>query len=604
MRREAEHTRRSISPATALAALGVLVLALTPLVAGGNDLFRINLVILYACAALGMYIALQVSGEFMIGHVAIAGVAAYASAYFNIERGWNSVLTVIPAVVLGAIGAVVLGSPGLRLSTYYLGVMAFFAVLILPDLSLVFDSVTGGEAGTPGLDKLGLGDAFSAKVVFEVAVLVLVLSAMFTRNIVRTMWGTRLYALRDAPQALQMAGVDTRSTKVLAYLASSLPASLAGWLLAYVNGIVIAGFFGIALTLVLLAATIAGGRRTVVGTIIATFIFAGYSQMVGQFSKYNELGLGFILLGVILIAPAGIDTLRLRPRRTFEQATHEVTSDEVAHDDVEVDLHALRATAPPTEQLASLEVASVSKSFGGNHALRDVSFRLPAGRVVGLVGANGSGKTTLVNVITGFVQPDHGVVRVRGQEVTGKRPSQIARAGVSRTFQVPQLIADLSVRRNIEVGLLHRTPDPASAMVTGRRLGSRAARQRAEVVDEVVTLLRLDAALLDVRADALSLGMKRVIEIGRAIASGADVVCLDEPAAGLNEDEIERLGLTIGDISASGRSVLLVEHHMRFVLEVCDDLLVLESGQVASWIPDARHAEHTDALRRHMGATA
>jgi branched-chain amino acid transport system permease protein len=602
-----------------LCVLGVA--ALVPIVASAYDLFLYELIVLYAAAALGMFLTVQVSGEFMVGHVAIIGIAAFAVGWFNANLHWESLATLPVAVVAGAIAALILGLPGIRLNSLYLGVISFFAVLILPDLASAFASVTGGEFGLV-VGGFSVGGHSTPWVVFEVSLAVLALSYLLIRNIVRSTYGARLMALRDAPESLQTCGVRASSTKLIVYLLSSVPASLAGWMLAQVNGIVLASFFGLSLTLIIVAAVVVGGRRTVVGVVLACALLAGYTNLVGQFSQYNQLGLGLILAGVIALVPSGVDSaagvvarlrsLVARPPRPGAPPDRAAGPDGRPEGRPEVppevplevsDLPDFRPPAPPATEPVVLRISGISKAFGGNQALEDVSFEMKAGRVVGLVGANGSGKTTLINVMSGFVEPDRGTVEVAGRDVTGRRPYAISRAGLSRTFQVPRLIDDLTVRRNLEVGMLNSAPDGLARSIFAGGVGGAVRARRAAAIDEIVDLLRLEPGLLNAEAGSLSLGMKRIVEIGRAMATGAQVLCLDEPAAGLNEPEILRLHATLQDIVASGRAVLVVEHHMRFVLSLCQDILVLERGRAVAWWQNTGTGDLPEVLRQHIGVT-
>jgi branched-chain amino acid transport system permease protein len=582
--------------------------ALVPLIASAYDLFLYELIVLYAAAALGMFLTVQVSGEFMVGHVAIIGIAAFAVGWFNANLHWESLATLPVAVVAGAIAALILGLPGIRLNSLYLGVISFFAVLILPDLATAFTSVTGGEFGLV-VGNFSVGGHSTPWAVFEVSLAVLAVSYLLIRNIVRSTYGARMMALRDAPESLQTCGVRASNTKLIVYLLSSVPASLAGWMLAQVNGIVLASFFGLSLSVILIAAVVVGGRRTVVGVVLACALLASYTNLVGQFSQYNQLGLGLILAAVIALVPSGIDSAAaiiarlkslVKPQR-LEAPRDRATPPEVPAEGC--DLPAFRPLVVPASETVVLRVSSISKAFGGNRALEDVSFEMRVGRVVGLVGANGSGKTTLINVMSGFVEPDHGTVEVAGRDVTGRRPYAISRAGLSRTFQVPRLIDDLTVRRNLEVGMLNIAPDGLTRSILVGGAGGAARTQRAAAVDEIVDLLRLEPGLLNAEAGSLSLGMKRIVEIGRAMATGAQVLCLDEPAAGLNEPEILRLHGTLQDIVASGRAVLVVEHHMRFVMSLCQDILVLERGRAVAWWQNTGTGDLPEALRQHVGVT-
>ncbi|MEI7547256.1 MAG: ATP-binding cassette domain-containing protein [Actinomycetota bacterium] len=605
--RRGNEGQRSIRLAKAAPVLP-LIIALAPALASSYSLFKLELILLYATTALGIFLTMRVSGEFMIGHVAIVAAAAYAVGWMNTHHGWNSIETLPIAMIAGLVGALLLGLPSFRLDSFYLGTISFFIVLIIPDVTTAFTSITGGEVGLP-VTKFGFGRPLSDIAVYEVVVGILLVSFLFVRNIVRSTLGARLQTLRDAPQALQAGGVSIRTTKVYVYVLSSVPASLAGWMFAHVNGIVLPGFYSLSLTLLLVAAAIVGGRRSALGVVAAACVLSGYTQLVGPFSKYNELGLGLVLVVTIIAVPSGFDTmLDLRRRRRGTTVRTEPPNDEGDTAPSESNGHPPRCDLPrvpavPTDDAPVLVVSGVSRSFGGNLALNDVSFSIYGGRVVGVVGPNGSGKTTLVNVISGFLEPNRGTVSIAGSVATGLPPHRVSRMGVSRTFQVPRLVDDLSVRRNIEVGLLNRAQDPLWRSIVGATGHGQVVQERATALRSVTDLLRLDPEILEAPARSLSLGMKRIVEMGRAVATGARVLCLDEPAAGLNHAEIDRLEKTLRDIVASGRSVLLVEHHMQFVINVCDDILVLERGARVDWWTNSPDEAVPEALQRHIGVS-
>jgi branched-chain amino acid transport system permease protein len=600
-------------PGRAVTWLVVIVAILVSLGGSAYDMFQYQVIVAHAVAALGLYLTIQVAGEFMVGQVAIIAVAGYTVGWFGQHyAGWSALVTLLFSIVAAALAGLLLGLPGIRLNSLYLGIISFFPVLIIPSLTEAFPSLTGGENGlaVPPFDlSLGGSPALS---LYLVTLLVLAVSIVFVSNIVRSTWGSRLKALRDAPVALPTVGVSVSSTKAWVYLLASVPAGLSGWLLAYVNQVVIAGLFDLPLTLTLVAAVIIGGRRSVAGVVIATCLLSGYTQLVGPFSEFNQLGLGLLLLVVILAVPSGLDSLHglglaRRRRRAARELAAQVRNAPEQSADGDGGSAAVAAGRVARQQRPAgkvvLSVRDIGKAFSGNVAVRSVSFDMTEGRIVGLVGPNGSGKTTVINLITGFHKPDHGTVEVLGQVVSGLPVHRVGRARISRTFQVPRLVDDLSVRRNIEIGILAgKSADGLGRSVfTGGRFGRKEARRRA-IVDEVAELLRLPADLLESPAESLSLGTKRIVEVARALASGARVVCLDEPAAGLNEAEIVRLGLALNDVAESGCAVLLVEHHMRFVLDVCDQIIVLERGQMTSDSVNSGTAAVPDALLRHIGA--
>ncbi len=224
---------------------------------------------------------------------------------------------------------------------------------------------------------------------------------------------------------------------------------------------------------------------------------------------------------------------------------------------------------------ALLEVEDVTVRFGGNLALREVGLRAQPGAVTGLIGPNGAGKTTLFNVICGLLRPDTGSVRIGGRDVTRLLPYRRARAGLARTFQRLELFTLLSVRSNIRI-----------AADTDRRVRRDRTVDPDRVADEVLDRVGLrDVA--DARVDQLPTGQARLVEVGRALAARPRVLLLDEPASGQDEAETIVFARLLRELAAEGLTVVLVEHDVQLVLRVCDEVNVLDFGEVlASGTPD------------------
>jgi branched-chain amino acid transport system ATP-binding protein len=227
---------------------------------------------------------------------------------------------------------------------------------------------------------------------------------------------------------------------------------------------------------------------------------------------------------------------------------------------------------------ALLDVTDASKRFGGLQALEDVSFAIAPREIYGLIGPNGAGKTTLFNLLTGVYAPDAGRFRFDGRDITGLPPHEIAAAGIARTFQNIRLFANLSALENVMIGRHVRT----RAGVIGAVL-----RNRRTLVEERDILSRA-LALLDYvgirprandRAGSLPYGDQRRLEIARALATEPRLLALDEPAAGMNPAERLALGKLIRRIREEGITVLLIEHDVRLVMNVCDRVMVLDYGQ-------------------------
>ena len=226
-----------------------------------------------------------------------------------------------------------------------------------------------------------------------------------------------------------------------------------------------------------------------------------------------------------------------------------------------------------------LELKGLRRSFYGLEVLRGVDFVVEAGGITGLIGPNGAGKTTLFNVVSGLVPPDAGSMLFNGQEIAGKAPDVVSRAGLVRTFQVARGFPKLSVFQHL---MLYGRDQPGENLLTAI-FGSRAAREReaelAEKALETARFLRLDK-LIDNPATALSGGQKKLLEIGRALMAEPRLVLLDEPTAGVNPTLQNEIGERLLELPKRGITVLLIEHDMGFIARLCQPVIVMAEGQV------------------------
>jgi len=247
-----------------------------------------------------------------------------------------------------------------------------------------------------------------------------------------------------------------------------------------------------------------------------------------------------------------------------------------------------------------LRIAGVSKRFGGLQAVGDVSFDVAAGQLKAVIGPNGAGKTTLFNLLSGVIAADYGSVLLAGRELTGLAPDAVARLGLVRTYQTPRLFASMTVLENVLTGrdalftsslLANLVKIPVSAAE------ERTARDSALPLLELVGLRQR----ADVLASALPFGERRLLEIARALALQPSVMMLDEPAAGLNESEKDRLGDLLLWLREQGLTLVLVEHDMRLVMRVADEVAVLNYGQlVADGSPESIR-EDPEVIRAYLG---
>ena len=248
-------------------------------------------------------------------------------------------------------------------------------------------------------------------------------------------------------------------------------------------------------------------------------------------------------------------------------------------------MSARRTIAPEGDN--QLVVEGVSKRFGGVTAGQDISLEVPRGRIVSIIGPNGAGKTSLLNMISGFYKPDTGRILLEGQDITQKKPSDIAALGVARTFQNIALFQGLTVLDNLMLGRHVRMKAGVLASVIYWGMAQKEDIAHREAVEEIIEFLKLQD-LRKLPTAALAYGLRKRVELGRALASSPKVLLLDEPMGGMNQDEKEDMARYILDVNQErGMTVVLIEHDMGVVMDISDHVVVLDRGsRIAGGTPE------------------
>jgi branched-chain amino acid transport system ATP-binding protein len=249
---------------------------------------------------------------------------------------------------------------------------------------------------------------------------------------------------------------------------------------------------------------------------------------------------------------------------------------------------------------ALLEISAVTKSFGGVNAVNDCTFAVPEGQVVGLIGPNGAGKSTVVDLVSGFGRPDSGSITFAGEQIVGRQPDVISRLGLIRTFQTPREWPGLSVMDNVMLARRRFGDEGLWRCLTRARTIRREEEADRDAVREILDRFQL-AELKSELAARLSGGQKRLLEFARIAAAEPRLVILDEPMGGVNPVLGARIGAAVGQFARDGRTVIVVEHNLPFIEQTCDQVVVMDLGEVIAQGPFAGLRDNPRVVEAYLG---
>jgi branched-chain amino acid transport system permease protein len=579
--------------------LAVLVAFLPQLGIDPSTQRQIILTAILVLLVSGLNLSLGYAGELALGNAAVYAVGAYVSGYLGTHGHTDILLQLVASAAAALVVGLITGIPGLRLGNWSLAMTSFFLVLIVPDVVSLLPDQTGGLIGLTGISSATIfGHQLDANDFYVFVVVVTALWLLVMRNLVLSRHGVAFRVLRQSPVLAASSGISVFRLKLTAYALGAVPAGLAGTLFANLDHYISPNSFGFTLAITILAASILGGSVSVYGAVAGAAIMQFGPMESTSFQQYALVVYGgFLILGGVLLSE-GLSGLA---RRFGRRAARELGARfgfagpaapaALVGDETSVVIEALPG--------AALAVEGLSKQFSGISALNDVSLTAAAGQVTAVIGPNGSGKTTLLNLISGFYRPSSGSITLDGQHRRSRRPHDLARAGITRTFQTPHVPSGMSVEQAVVAGRYmaeYRSMPSAVLRLPGYRRTRDADRREAR---RVLALIGID----DFGADAASLplGTRRLLEVARALIARPRLLLLDEAASGLDEAEIDKLATLIGRIRDAGGTVILVEHNFQLVLRLADHIHVLARGELAaSGSPDEIQRDPA-TLREYLG---
>ena len=576
----------------------VLLLMIAPLVLPEFYVTLLNYTGLASIVALGLVLLTGVAGQMSFGQAAFVGIGAYTTAVLTTRYDMSPWLSLPAAIALTAVIALFLGFITLRLSGHYLplGTIAWGIAIYFLLGNLEWLGKYSGIAEIPPLTLLGVrfGDG---RTFYYLIWAVTLLALLAARNLLDSRSGRAIRALKARTIMAESFGVDTARLKIVVFVYAAVLASLSGWLYAHFLRFISPQPFGVNASIDYLFMAVIGGSTEVWGavtgaallTFLREWIRDLLPKVMEQSGNFEIVVFGLIVVAMLHRTRDGLASYvaRLIPHDTKRM--------------LPVTAEPLPTRGQPRYGAPLLELRGVSKWFGALAAVKELSFEMRAGEILGLIGPNGAGKSTVFNLMTGVLPAGDGQIVFRGERIEHLTGREIAHRGVARTFQHVNILPAVSALENAAVGahLRGREGVLASSLRLDRAEERRLRYEAARRLDQVGLSRRTFDA-----AGTLPLGSQRMLEVARALCADPVLLLLDEPAAGLRYLEKKALGELVQTLRGSGLSILLVEHDMEFVMGLVDRLIVMNFGEkLAEGSPQEIQAKPA-VIEAYLGSVA
>lgn len=587
--------------------------------------------IIYAAFALSLNLLLGYAGQVSVAHAAFGAIGGYTVGYLMSVEGWSFLAAALVGTGLALLAGFLLALPSMKLTVEFLILLTLAVSFVIIGVASSFPEL-GGTYGLTSIPKASiLGKELTRPGDWVVPSLVMaVVTYAICRRIGENAYGRVLKGIREDPLATQALGKNVFTYKLAVFGIASALAGLAGGFYSGWLQLATPSVYGFAFSLTLFAIVIFGGMANLQGSILGAVVLVLLEPVLRRVIKLEPtvasvvllIVYGLTLLLLMRLRPQGIlpegvmplarlryamsggggDSFWTRLRRGPRDARlemaiadhdwlpdvhleaspdgaveldHEVSIG-VAERDRQLEMHERWLQAPVV-----LEARGVTKHFGGIVAVEELDIDLRKGTITALVGPNGAGKTTVFNLLTGFIPPDAGSVKLDGTQLVGLDPDRIARMGLVRSFQDVRLITRISCLQNVMLAVQGQSGERLVPLFFG---GTAARRSEEATREQAMGWLRFVGmdAFADVPAGAVSYGQSKLISLARLLATEAPVLLLDEPASGIDTRWVETMLQLIEAVRDQGRTVCIVEHNLLVVGRLADHTYFMELGRITA----------------------
>lgn len=533
---------------------------------------------IYVLLALGLNIVVGKSGLLDLGYVAFFAVGAYSYSLLSIHTALPALVLVLLTMLICLLFGLIFAIPSFRMNGDYLAIVTLALGEIVGKTlnNLTVFGGTEGLAGIRGFTSIGnfTFDIMHPENYYYLTFTIIIVVVLYLKKLEKGRVGRAWESLREDEDLSEIYGLPVVKFKIYAFILSGIIGGIAGAIFASKAMYISPDTFNYAISVIVLSSILLGGVGNIYGVILGASIIAYLPERIRFISDARQLVFGIILLLVINLKPNG-----LFPRKTLIYKENSKTDPKGRITKVQPDsaTSAIEITKKQEKREIMIAIKDLTFGFNQNNLLEALTLEIKSHEVTALIGPNGAGKTTIFNILTKYYNDYQGNIIVAGIDLATVKKREIVKLGIGRTFQQSRVMEDMDVSSNLAIASDYKFfPHSLTSFWYESKVKRKIQSNELHAYGErYFPQINLSKKMKD-----LSFCERRLIEILRAICSGARILLLDEPAAGFASSDREALLLTLAKLKADGYTIVIVEHDLNFIKEICDRIVVLSHGNI------------------------